>query len=91
MSYHQFPNIGEILRGDIVDKIRKGIGTNEFQNRECYFNSTTKVKGTCEYRGEYFTFFLFDRLPCIHNVIIIGWWYYKYRTEATGALYYVPI
>ena len=26
ISCHQLPNIGEIIQGDIVDKIKKGIG-----------------------------------------------------------------
>ena len=52
MSYHPFPNLGEILQGDLVDKIRKGIGSEYFLNRKCNCNYTTKVKGTCAYGGE---------------------------------------
>ena len=30
MSYHQFPNLGEILQGDMLGNIRKLMGRNIF-------------------------------------------------------------
>ena len=47
MSYHKFPNLGEILQGDMVGKLRKGVGSRYFFNRECNFSFTTKAKETC--------------------------------------------
>ena len=48
--YHRwFPNLGEILKVDMVVKIREIIGSKYFPNRECNSNSKTKVKGTCAY------------------------------------------
>ena len=44
MSYHRFPNIGEVLQGDMIGKLRKGIGMKYFLDRECNCSSTTKVK-----------------------------------------------
>ena len=49
MSYHRFPNIGEVLQGDMIGKLRKGIGMKYFLDRECDCSSTTKVKGECAY------------------------------------------
>ena len=51
MAYHRLPNIGETLQGDIVGKIRKGIGSENIYC-EFNFNYTTKVNGTCAYVGE---------------------------------------
>ena len=51
MSYHIFPNLGEILQGDLVGKLREGIVLKDFLNRECNCISTTKVKGECAYEG----------------------------------------
>ena len=45
MSYHRFPNLGEVLQGDMIGKLRKGIGSKDFLDRECNCSSTTKVKG----------------------------------------------
>ena len=53
MSYRILLNIGEILQGDMVGKLRKVIGSKVFLNRKCNFNSTTKAKGTCAYEGEF--------------------------------------
>ena len=44
MSYHRFPNLGEVLQGDMIWKLRKGIGSKDFLDRECNCNSTKKVK-----------------------------------------------
>ena len=40
-SYHRFPNLEEILQGDIVGKIRKGIGSKYIPNRDCNCSSMT--------------------------------------------------
>ena len=32
MSYHRFPNIGEILQGGMVGKLREGIGSKYLLN-----------------------------------------------------------
>ena len=52
MSYHRFPNLGEIPQGDMVGKLRKVIGSKHFLNRECICSSTTKVKVTFYYEGD---------------------------------------
>ena len=52
MSYHQSPNLGDILQVDLVGKIRKVIGLKYFLNHECNCDYTTKVNGTCAYAGE---------------------------------------
>ena len=68
MSYHQPPNIAEILQDDTVGKFRKIIGLKYFLNRECNCNSTTKVKVTCAYIYEFrvcFVGYKFMRIQCI--------------------------
>ena len=50
-SYHRFPNIGEILKGDMIGKLRKVSVSKDFLNRECNCISTTKVEGKCAYGG----------------------------------------
>ena len=51
-SYHRFPNIGYILQGDMVGKIRKIIRSKYSLNRGCSCSSATNLKGTCAYGGE---------------------------------------
>ena len=53
MSYHIFPNLGKLVQGDLVSKIRRNLASKEFLDRECNCNTNTKVKGTCAYGGEY--------------------------------------
>ena len=52
MSYHRFPNLGEVLHGDMIGKLRKGIGSKDFLDREYNCSSSTKVKGECAYEGD---------------------------------------
>ena len=52
ISCHQLRNIGQILQGHMVGNIVKGIELKDSLNRGYNCNSTTKVKGTCSYRGE---------------------------------------
>ena len=33
MSYHKFPNLGEILQGGLVSKLRKGLAYKDFIDR----------------------------------------------------------
>ena len=52
MSCHRFPNLVEILQGDLVGNIRKGIASKDFRNCEYNCNSMIEVKCTCDYVGE---------------------------------------
>ena len=52
MSYHRFPNLGKLLQGDLVSKIRRDLASKCFLDRECNCNSATKVNCICVYRGE---------------------------------------
>ena len=52
MSYHRFPNLGELLQGDLVIKIRRNLASKDFIDTECNCNTNTKVKGKCAYGGE---------------------------------------
>ena len=52
MSYHRFQNLGELLQGDLVSKIRLNLASKDFLDRECNCNTSTKVKGKCAYGGK---------------------------------------
>ena len=52
MSYHKLPNLGRILQGDLLGDISKGIGSKDFLNHECNYNSITKFKVACAYGDE---------------------------------------
>ena len=52
MSYHCFPNLGEILQGDLFGNVIKVIRLKYFLNRECNYDYTTKAKGICDYGDE---------------------------------------
>ena len=52
MSYHRFPNLGELLLGDLSSKIRRNLASKDFLDIECNCDTNTKVKGKCAYGGE---------------------------------------
>ena len=52
MSYHKFPNLREILQGDLVTKIMEGVGSKDFDNDDCNCNKATKRDGLCLYEGK---------------------------------------
>ena len=43
---------GGLLQGDIVGKIRRGLESKGYNDREFNCKSTTKVNGMCAYGGE---------------------------------------
>ena len=65
MSYHQFPNIWDILQGDLLGKIRKVIGSKTILNCECNCDSTTNVKVTCAYGGKCRAYCVVYEVMCI--------------------------
>ena len=52
MSYRRFPNLGGILQGDKVSKIRRGLESKGCIDRELNCNLATKVNGMCAYGGK---------------------------------------
>ena len=48
----------------MVDKLRTGIVSRYFLNRECNCSSTTKVKVTCDYKGDYRARCVFYKVTC---------------------------
>ena len=52
VSYHIFPNLGELLQRDLGSKIGRNLASNYFLDRECNCNTTNKVKGRWAYGGE---------------------------------------
>ena len=59
ISDQQFPNMGEILQGDLVSKIRDGIWSKYFPHHECNCSYKSKVKHICAYGGECMECFMF--------------------------------
>ena len=45
MSYHRFPNLGELLQGDLISKIIRDLASKDVLDRECNCNTNTKVNG----------------------------------------------
>ena len=44
MSYSRFPNLGEMLNGDLSNKIMKDVDNFGFQDMPCNCNTTTLTK-----------------------------------------------
>ena len=80
MSYHRWTNLGETLQGDLVGKLKDIIWWNDFKNRECNCNSTTKVKGTYAYGGECGTYSVVYKL--VSRLCIYLMWE-KLKTPST--------
>ena len=51
MSYHRFPNLGEIFQGDLNTKLMDNITSKDFMDRECNCTNATTVNGKCIYSG----------------------------------------
>ena len=49
MSYHKFPNLGEILGGDLTGKLMKDVKSQDYMDRPCNCNKASKVDGKCIY------------------------------------------
>lgn len=52
MSYHRFQNFSEILQGDLTCKLREGIYSKDFEDRNCNCNENSKVNGLCAYNSQ---------------------------------------
>ena len=52
MSYHGFNNLAELLNGDLVAKIRRGILSKDLMDRECNCSLPSKFSGKCVYEGK---------------------------------------
>ena len=53
MSYHRFPNLGELLQGDLCSKLNEDLISEDFMDRPC--NCCKKLRpnnGQCIYHGE---------------------------------------
>ena len=73
MSYSCFPNLGEMLNGDLGNKIMKDVDAFGFQDKPCNCTVTTlKKDGTCRYEK------LCQRATIIYNqhCLITGKYYY---------------
>ena len=53
MSYNRLPNLGGLIQGNLVSKLRKCFAPKDFVNRECNWRSARKVNGICVYKGNF--------------------------------------
>ena len=51
MSYHRFPNLGEIFQGDLNNKLMDNITSKDFMDLKCNCTNATTVNGECIYSG----------------------------------------
>ena len=52
MSYHKFPNLGQMFQSDLTTKLTKDIESLDYMDLPCNCNVRTKVKGKCWFNGE---------------------------------------
>ena len=52
MSYHKFPNLGQLFQSDLTTKLTKGLESLDFMDLPCNCNVRTKVNGKCWFNGE---------------------------------------
>ena len=52
MSYHRFSNLREAFQGDLNNKLLKGIGSEDFNDRPCNCNIASKIDGKCIYNSK---------------------------------------
>ena len=71
LSYHKFPNLRELLQGDLTTKLMEHIGSKDFERRECNCTTASKVDGVCIYGGN-----------CRESMVI-----YKATCKETGKFY----
>ena len=64
MSYRRFPNLGGIVKGDLVSKLRKGLPLEDFVDRDCNCNLIKKVFVTCIYKGGCCGCFVVYKVTC---------------------------
>jgi hypothetical protein len=71
MSYHQFPNLREMLAGDLSKKLTDGVELMDFKVRDCNCRDP-RGTGKCQYEGIYRVPIVIYKVTCkITNKIYI--------------------
>ena len=52
MSYHKFPNLGQMFQSDLTTKLTEGLESLDFMDLPCNCNARAKVNGKCWFNGE---------------------------------------
>ena len=65
MSYYSFPKLEDHTQADLVSNTRKSLSAKDFFNRDCSWNSTTKVNGICAYGVECWKCCIVKKVKCI--------------------------
>jgi len=51
MSYHKFPNLGQLFQSDLTRKLTKTIESLDFMDLPCNCNKNSKINGECIFKG----------------------------------------
>ena len=52
MSYHKFPNLGQIFQSDLTTKLMKYMESMDFVDLPCNCNARSKMNGKIWFNGE---------------------------------------
>ena len=86
MSYHRFPNLSEMLQGDLSRKLLDGVESLDFIDRECNCRTgATPEHGLCPYRGNCRKSVIVYKVTCkCCNMIYIGNTQQQYKNRMSG-------
>jgi hypothetical protein len=85
MSYHCFPNMREMLQGDLLKKLTKGIESMDFKVRDCCNCRGGRGPGKCQYRGFCRILIIIYRIICtMMNKIYIGNMQQHFKMQMKG-------
>ena len=86
MSYHRFPNLSEMLQGDLTRKLLEGVESLDFVDRECNCRpSITKGHKLCPYQGHCRKSVIVYKVTCkCCNMYYIGNTQQQYKNRMGG-------
>ena len=86
MSYYRFPNLSEMLQGDLSRKLLDGVESLDFIDRECNCRTgATPGQGLCPYRGNCRKSVIVYKVTCnCCNMIYIGNTQQQYKNRMNG-------
>ena len=72
MSYHKFPNLNELLSGDLTGKLMKDVVSLDFMDRQCNCNKASMVDEKCIFGGDCQNSIVVYKCECICGKFYIG-------------------
>jgi hypothetical protein len=84
MSYHRFPNLREMLAGDLASKLTEGVQSLDFKVRDCNCKDPSG-KGKCQYGNMCRVPIVIYKITCkMTNKIYIGNTQQNFKKRMTG-------